>query len=508
MHCKSPVVPSLASWSIHCNKRQHFIHFIENNSMKRTIKNLFTVVASALLVTLFSSCDDEQEQRIDPLNPGNGTNIVGADITTAGTYESKDNLDFYIGYTVGYNARTNNFYLHQFDKLDDPNVTIVGGKDAFPLVSDARAPHAYRSSDGFLYSLTYRVGDITNVIYNKATKKFELRTTVRSQNVIGNSNMRFALLPGTHYSSVHEISPVRFDASGQVLGKDATGTAASIGGAYNIVILDNTLMKLGNNNKGTVSLPELDKQGYFISRIHTPVITGSKIYYGTQISKIESLDKVPGKKTVKSTGKTATLIFDYPSFKNPKTIFYKEEVGSTTGYRSRNMFLAEDGKTIYQLTGFEGGKVYMLKIQDGEYQDWSIDIAGKCGHSKARSIGWFYAGDGIAFVPYEKGDAKPITNYTDPHGNEIPQYPWGIARVDLNTGEVLDLEVPSHTYFFQYQEAAIRNGKIYFAITPVGNNFSSYDGNVYIWDVKNTQAKPQLGAKLVSGSDNVFTAIF
>ena len=158
--------------------------------MKRTIKNLFTVVASALLVTLFSSCDDEQEQRLDPVGPGNGTNIVGADITTAGTYENKDNLDFYIGYTVGYNARTNNFYLHQFDKLDDPNVTIVGGKDAFPLVSDARAPHAYRSSDGFLYSLTYRVGDITNVIYNKATKKFELRTTVRSQNVIGNSKDR------------------------------------------------------------------------------------------------------------------------------------------------------------------------------------------------------------------------------------------------------------------------------------------------------------------------------
>lgn len=474
--------------------------------MKQTFKTLLRVGATALLMSLFTSCDEPQEKRPDPVKPDD--KIVGADITTAGTYESKDGLDFYIGYTVGYNAKTNNFYLHHFDKIDDPNTTIEGGKDAFPLVNDARAPHAYRSSDGFLYSLTYRLGDITNVIYNKDKKKFELLTTVRSQNVIGNSNMRFALLPGTHYSSVHEISPVRFDASGKVLGKDATGTAASIGGTYNIVILDNTAMKLGDNNKGNISLPELDKQGYFISRIHSPVITGGKIYYGAQISKIESLDKVPGKKTVKSTGKTATLILDYPSFKTPKTIFYKEEVGSTTGYRSRNMFVAEDGKTIYQLTGFEGGKVYMLKIKDGAYQDWSIDIAGKCGHNTARSVGWFYAGNGIAFVPYEKGNAEPITKYTDPHGNEIEQYPWGIARVDLNTGEVLDLEVPSHTYFFQYQEAAIRNGKIYFAITPVGENLSNYDGNVYIWDVKNTQAKPKLGAKLVSGSNNVFTAIF
>ena len=191
--------------------------------MKQTFKTLLTVGASALLMSLFTSCDEEQKKRPDPVKPDD--KIVGADITTAGTYESKDGLDFYIGYTVGYNAKTNNFYLHHFDKIDDPNTTIEGGKDAFPLVNDARAPHAYRSSDGFLYSLTYRLGDITNVIYNKDKKKFELLTTVRSQNVIGNSNMRFALLPGTHYSSVHEISPVRFDASGKVLGKDATGTA-------------------------------------------------------------------------------------------------------------------------------------------------------------------------------------------------------------------------------------------------------------------------------------------
>ena len=65
--------------------------------MKQTIKNLFTVGAIALLATLFSSCDDEQAQRPDPVGPGNGTNVIGADITTAGTYESKDNLDFYIG---------------------------------------------------------------------------------------------------------------------------------------------------------------------------------------------------------------------------------------------------------------------------------------------------------------------------------------------------------------------------------------------------------------------------
>ena len=474
--------------------------------MKQTFKTLFTAGVTALFISLFSSCDESQEKRPDPVKPDD--TIIGADITTAGTYESKDGLDFYIGYTVGYDQQKNNFYLHHFDKLDDPNLTIVGGKEAFALVTDARAPHAYRSSDGFLYSLTYRLGDITNVIYNKDKKKFELLTTVRSQNVIGNNNMRFALLPSTHYSSVHEISPVRFDASGKVLGKDATSAAVSIGGAYNILILDNKAMKLGKNNKGSISLPELDKQGYFVSRVHSPVITGGKIYYGAQISKLESLDKVPGKKTVKSTGKTATVVFDYPSFKNPKVIFYKEEVGSTTGYRSRNMFVAEDGKTIYQLTGFEGGKVFMLKMKNGEYQDWSIDIAGKCGHSVSRSIGWFYAGNGIAFVPYEKGDAAPITKYKDPHGRDIEQYPWGIARVDLNKGEVLDLEVPSHTYFFQYQEAAIRNGKIYFAITPVGPNLSSYDGNVYIWDVKNTQAKPQFGAKLVSGSNNVFTAIF
>lgn len=508
MLCKSQVVPSTANWFIHCNNRKQFVHFKSNNSMKRTTKNILTIGAAVLLIALLFSCKKQQEDRVDPVNPNDGRDIIGADITTAGGYESKDALDFYIGFTVGYNAKTNNFYLHQFDKLDDPSVTIVGGTDAFPLVSDARAPHAYRSSDGFLYSLTYRLGDITNVIYNKNTKKFELRTTVRSQNVIGNNNMRFALLPGTHYSSVHEISPVRFDASGKPLGKDATSAAASIGGAYNIVILDNTAMKLGNNNSGNVSIPELDKQGYFISRIHSPVITGGKIYYGAQISKIESLDKIPGRKTVKSTGKTATLIFDYPSFENPKTIFYKEDVGSTTGYRTRNMFLAEDGETIYQLTGFEGGKVYMLKIKDGAYQDWSINIAGKCGHSTSLSVGWFYAGNGIAFVPYEKGDAAPITKYTDPQGNEIPQYGWGIARVDLNTGDVQDLEVPDHTYFFQYQEAAIRNGKIYFAITPVGQSLGNYDGNVYIWDIKNTQAKPQIGAKLVSGSNNVFTAIF
>ncbi len=474
--------------------------------MKQTIKTLLTVGATALLMTLFTSCDEPQAKRPDPVKPSD--TIVGADITTAGGYESKDGLDFYIGYTVGYNAKTNNFYLHHFDKIDDPNTTIEGGKDAFPLVNDARAPHAYRSSDGFLYSLTYRLGDITNVIYNKDKKKFELLTTVRSQNVIGNNNMRFTLLSGTHYSSVHEISPVRFDASGKVLGKDATSAVASIGSAYNILILDNTAMKLGKNNKGTISLPELDKQGYYISRIHSPVITGGKIYYGAQIDKIKSLDLVPSRKTAKSTGKSATLVFDYPSFKNAKVIYYKEEVGSTTGYRSRNMFLAEDGKTIYQLTGWSGGKVYMLKIKDGEYQDWSIDISGKCGHSTSQSFGWFYAGNGIAFVPYQKGDAEGITNSKDPGGNDTTEKPWGIARVDLNTGDVLDLEVPTHTFLTQYQEAAIRNGKIYFAITPVGNALDSYDGNVFIWDVKNTQAKPKLGAKLVSGSDNVFTAIF
>ena len=141
-------------------------------------------------------------------------------------------------------------------------------------------------------------------------------------------------------------------------------------------------------------------------------------------------------------------------------------------------------------------------------QDCSINSAGNFGHSSSQRFRWFYAGNVSAFLPYQKKDSEGISNYKDPDGNNTTEKPWGIARVDLNTGDVLDLEVPTHTFLTQYQEAAIRNGKIYFAITPVGNALDSYDGNVYIWDVKNTQAKPQLGAKLVSGSNNVFTAIF
>ena len=460
----------------------------------KQIKNLFGLLACSLGLLLVTSCNDNNKGQT-PDNPEITVDRsqIGHDITTAGGYEAKDGLPFFIGYAVGYNQNKQSYYLTYAEKIDDPSITINGGgSTSFPLVSDERAPHAYRSSDGYIYSLTYRVGDITSVQYNKSTKKFQFDRTVRSQNVIGNSNMRFTLLNNTHYSSVHEVS------------KKLEGGAVKA--TYNIAILDHNTFTLSLNHSGEIVLPNgQDKQGYFIGRIHSPVITGGKIYYGAQITKTDVSNP---KDRGKSTDITATLIFDYPSFKNPQVITYKENLGSTTGYRSRNMFLAEDGKTIYQLTGWAGGKVHMLKIRDGKYLDGTIDIAGKCGHSKSKSFGWFYAGKGIAFVPYAKGDADPLTITKDPEGKDTQENPWGIARVDLNTGDVLDLEVPGYAFLTQYQEAAIRNGKIYFAITPVGNHLDKYEGNVYIWDVENTKKAPKVGAKLINGTNNLYSAIF
>ncbi len=281
------------------------------------------------------------------------------------------------------------------------------------------------------------------------------------------------------------------------VNSDDNGTYKYTRGTGNILSLDLVNSLISETKSYEIPLsPEEEAEGHHIFRLDAPVLNSAKdkliigtwmrqtnIATGANISGFEHL----GSKSV---------VVDYPSLDNPKIISSTVGYGDTSGYRSFNAFLGDDG-SIYQATQRDTKGSHILKIgtnnaYDNSYK-FSLDDA--LGVTGSYIENWKYAGNGIAVVMYthEGSQVSTISNQSQSF----------LARIDLNakTAQKLDLPYSTDLYGFQYQGYVVDGDDIYVTIAPVGQN-----GNIYIIN-KNT-GEVKKGAQLINKAGNHFIGAF
>jgi hypothetical protein len=360
------------------------------------------------------------------------------------------------------------------------------------LMSTARTSRIFPSSDGkTVYSLTYTVGEIDKFVYNGGDNYTKVATFDASV-PLGATAVRLTRL-NDEAASVHYISSTAQYAGANNTEYQKHKITASIG-----------ILNLENMNFGTNFSKEIDvvlpgtlaQEGYNITRIDAPVLSGGKLYYGAAVSKF---DPVTAKNT--TTDKTFTLVIDYPSLTNATVISRSDVAGSTNGYRTPTQHVNEAGEILQMVSA--SGKTHIVKIINGQYDtSFKFNLSDKLGRETS-SNGFFYAGNGICYMPYEKIGDDEVQIGVNPQGEPTYSSAWGLARIDLNNNSVVDLNTPAGLWLQQYQSSVVRDGKFYIALSPVG-----VQGHIYIFDINSTSKDGVQGAKITSGADQYYIGIY
>ncbi|MGM5631289.1 hypothetical protein O2K51_10345 [Apibacter raozihei] len=300
---------------------------------------------------------------------------------------------------------------------------------------------------------------------------------------------------------------------GKLYDNDRTGIANNISGVTNKY--DNNVYQYTRGTATTVAIDLQNPQiktnvsfevpltsaeevlGHYIFRMDSPALNraGNKLYIGTWMRKINPATGQVDNTTYAKLG-SKTIILDYPSLTNPKVITSTISHGDTSGYRSLNSFLSDDGN-VYQATSRDQDGGHILKInQSNEYDDsyvFNLDTA--LGVQGVTVETWKYAGNGIAYLMYSHNGAAVSTLTNNPQSY--------LARIDLNAKTAVQVDLPYDVdmYFFQHQGILAHGGKVYVAISPVGK-----DGNIYVID-RNTGTVTK-GAKLKNRAGAQFIGAF
>lgn len=437
-------------------------------------KTLFVAAMAAL--ALHTSCSDSS----------NSSEIEEVDRITE---------DFHIAFANG--SESNSATLVQ--GVNDLSTGAVSSKKGYELES-SRTARVFSSEDGgTIYSLNYTVGTIEKLSYlggDKYTRIARIDASVP----LGHKAVRFTKL-NEELGSVHYIKATAQyenpeDDKSKYLGHSMT---ASIG------ILDLITMKFkeGYNNNIEVKIDEeLTAQGYYISRIDAPVLSGNKLYYGAAVSKFDAntAKRLP-------TDKTFTLVIDMSDLSKTSTVITTHVQGSTNGYRTPTQHVNESNEILQLVSGMNSTsnkhEVHIVKLKDGKYTDYDLNLTELLG-KETKSNGYFYAGNDIAYIPYEDFSKEKIQIGVNPEGEPTYSAMWKLARVDLKNKTAIDLNVPDDLWLTQYQSGVVRNGVFYIALSPIGK-----DGNIYMFDVASENKDGKLGASLSgTGADQYYIGIY
>lgn len=368
-------------------------------------------------------------------------------------------------------------------------------------LESSRTARIFVSEDGStLYSLNYTVGTIEKLNYH-GEDNYSKVITLDASIPLGSKTVRFTKI-NEEIGSVHYISatPQYEDPSNinsKYLGHKMV---ASIG----ILDFKTMTLKSGYNNNIVINMDEeLVAQGYNITRIDCPVLSGDKLYYGAAVSKF---NPETGKNT--TTDKTFTLVVDYNDLSKTSVIFTDKVKGATNGYRTPTQHVNEAGEILQMVSGVNPAtnknEVHIVKIKDGKYvESYDYNLSEKL-DKESKSNGWFYVGDGIGYIPYEDMTTPRRMIGKDPDGKDTYSSMWKFARMDFNKGTVVDLNVPDDLWLTQYQNAPVRNNKLYIALSPIGK-----DGHVYIFDINSEDKDGVKGANITgTGADQYFIGIY
>ena len=236
--------------------------------------------------------------------------------------------------------------------------------------------------------------------------------------------------------------------------------------------------------------------GHHIFRLDAPVLNAAKnkLIIGTWMRKTNPATGI-NETTFTHLG-SKSIVVDYPSLENPTVITSTVGFGDTSGYRSFNSFVGDDGN-IYQATQRDASGSHILRIDANNQYDnsyvFSLDTA--LGLSGTYIENWRYAGNGKAVVAYTHNGAA-VSSLSG-------QAQSFLALVDLNTKTAQTLTLPYNTdmYFFQYQGYVVDGNEVYVTAAPVGQ-----DGRVYIINILDGTVTP--GAKLINKPGNHFIGAF
>ncbi|MCV9928658.1 hypothetical protein OIU83_13395 [Flavobacterium sp. LS1R49] len=439
--------------------------------MKIKFRNLkSTLLSGAFAIALLSSCSsNDNDGDVAPTLP-----------------EVKK--DFQLAFASG-SGLISGTYLQGISDLSQGEISYSG--KGFSMTS-SRTARVFTSSDGSLvYSLNYTIGTIDKLTYHGGDN-YKTVTTFDASIPLGIKAVRFTKMTDK-VGSVHSITSVKVFGGTNNTDFLKHKITASIG------LLDLEAMNFGSNFKKDidVALPgTMASEGYFIDRIDCPVISGNKLYYGTSVSKFNTTTGVND-----PTDKTFTLVLDYPGLTNATVISTSQVKGATNGYRTPTQHFNETGEIMQMVSN--GKELNIVKIINGKYDEsYKYSVSGLLGR-EASSNGWFYAGNGIGYIPYEKIGDEKIQIGVKPSGEPSYSASWGLARIDLNNNTIVDLNVPKGLWLTQYQHSVVRNGKFYIALTPVG-----IQGNIYMFDVNSANPNGTVGAKVTAGADQFYIGIF
>jgi hypothetical protein len=425
------------------------------------------LAAGALIIATASSCDDNDN------NSKTTTTVKN---------------DFHIAFASGTES-TSATLVQGVADLSKGSISPTVGHE----MESSRTARIFVSSDGTtIWSLNYTVGTIEKLTYSGADNYTRVGR-IDASVPLGTKTVRFTRLDDAT-GSVHYIT-----AKAAYENPDDPTTYIGHTMTASIGWLDLATMTLrpGYNNAIPVTIDaDLAKQGYYISRIDAPVISNGKIYYGAALRKY---DPLTNKDLL--VDKTCTFVIDYPGLTNATVVLTDHVAGATNGYRTPTQHIDESGAILQLVSGND--EVHIAKLVNGAYTDYNFNLTAALGKGTA-SNGFFYVGNGIAYIPYEDLSQQQIQIGVDPGGNPSYSSMWRLARVDLNAKTAVDLNVPDNLWLEQYQNAVVRDGIFYIALSPVGT-----DGNIYMFDVNSDSPNATLGASITgTGAEQYYIGIY
>lgn len=452
--------------------------------MKRKFFNLlaFTTVFGSLLFT--TSCSD------DDANGGGSTEppiTEGRWITVAGAVMGIDEG------TPGDGNGGTLVYSVSKEDAKDPNKSIDVFENGY-VVPSARTARLQSSEDGFtFFNIAYgggNGGEFSKYIVGGG-KNFTPTGGVVSIEPYAGTNPRWAkLFDG-------DKTGIAVNVTAPVVNSTEDGTYINTRGTATVLSLDMQNALISATKSYEIALSQAEEAiGHHIFRLDAPVLNAAKdkLIIGTWMRKTDPATGTNQAQFERLGSKS--VVVDYPSLENPTIITSTVGFGDTSGYRSFNSFLANDGN-IYQATQRDAGGSHILRINSNNTYDnsfvFSLDAA--LGVTNSYIENWRYVGNGIAIVMYtHDGAAESALS---------GQAQSFIARVDLNakTAQQIDLPYDQDLYLFQYQGFVVDGYDVYVTFAPVGK-----DGNIYI--INSQTGAVTKGAKLVNRPGNHFIGAF
>lgn len=375
----------------------------------------------------------------------------------------------------------------------DPNKTIDVFENGF-LVPSFRTARLQSSNDGkTLFNIAYggaNGGEYTKYNVNGGQNFSQTGALVNISQYAGTSPRWNKLFDNDKTGiAVNVTTPtINTDANNNYLHTRGTATVLSL-----------NLVESFISQTKSYQIPltnEEEIEGHHIFRLDAPVLNaaGNKLIIGTWMRKTNPATGANQTSFTRLGSKS--VVVDYPSLENPVVITSTVGHGDTSGYRSFNAFVGDDGN-IYQATQRDENGSYILKINTNNQYDnsyvFSLDAA--LGVTNSYIETWRYAGNGKAVVMYSHAGfaVSALTGQAQSF----------VALVDLNNKTALQVDLPYNTdmYFFQYQGFVVDNNEVFITAAPVGQQ-----GRIYIINTQTGEVTQ--GAKLINKPGNHFIGTF